>query len=240
MLRTGKIIFAMVITISMLFSATSICHSNAAEPPSIVIIVPDAPDDLEISIGYDGEYIKADKIDKVIETYYVFYLPYLGRTKDYHFRIDTGEESFEIVTDTRWEQYNNTFTLDLKNQTLTPGKSLSRSIILVSTRIILTLIIEACVFWIFGYRQKESWLVFLCINLLTQGVLNIWLNGFTPMTSYLIFQLIIGEFHVFVAELVAFLVFIKEHSRRRTALYVITANFISLIAGGYLISILPI
>jgi hypothetical protein len=110
----------------------------------------------------------------------------------------------------------------------------------VSLRIILTLIIEAIVFWLFGFRNKRSWIVFLIINLITQGALNIWLNGAAPLVSYLIFTLIFGEMLVFIAEIIVFLVLIKEHRPMRTLLFVITANFLSLFAGGYIITVLPI
>ena len=95
-------------------------------------------------------------------------------------------------------------------------------------------------FYLFGYRRKESWLIFLIINLLTQGVLNIWLNGsFTPLDSYIIFSLVFGEILVLIIEMIAFLILVKEHHRLRIALYVIIANLLSLIAGGYLITVLP-
>ena len=77
-------------------------------------------------------------------------------------------------------------------------------------------------------------------NLITQGVLNLWINGFTPTQGYLIFGLIFGELFVFAAEIAAFLIIVKEHSRLRTILYVLTANLVSLITGGYIITILPI
>jgi hypothetical protein len=117
---------------------------------------------------------------------------------------------------------------------------LSRSILLVSMRIILTLAIEAIIFRLFGFRNKKSWIAFLIINLITQGALNIWLNGFAPLASYLVFTLIFGEILVFIAEIIAFSALIKEHRRWRILLYVITANLLSLFAGGYMITVLPI
>ncbi|MEJ2740893.1 MAG: hypothetical protein P8105_13905, partial [Dehalococcoidia bacterium] len=107
--------------------------------------------------------------------------------------------------------------------------------------IIVTLAIEALVFYLFGYRKKRSWLIFLIANLLTQGALNIWLNvTTTPLESYIIFSLITGELLVIAVELAGFLTFVKEHRRWRTALYVIVANLLSLFAGGYLITVLPV
>ena len=219
---------------------TSISFGNSAEPPSIVIIVPNAPKDLEISIGSIDTYKEAGKIDKFIETYYTFYSRDLKMTADYTFKINTGDINFDITLVKPVNYHNNIFTLDLDNQTLTPGKLLSRSVILISLRIILTLIIEAIIFWLYGFRQKKSWIAFLVINLLTQGALNIWLNGFTPLQSYLIFSLIFAEFFIFIAEILLFQVFINEQRKSDRVLYVLVANTLSLIAGGYIITILPI
>jgi len=97
------------------------------------------------------------------------------------------------------------------------------------------------IFWLFGFRQRRSWLIFLAINLVTQGALNLWLNnGGSLIPSYLIISLIIGEFFVFLAELIGFSYFIKEHKKGRILIYVIVANLLSLIAGGYIISVLPV
>jgi len=49
-----------------------------------------------------------------------------------------------------------------------------------------------------------------------------------------------SEILVFITEIIAFLMCCKENTRLRKVLYVFTANFISLIAGGYIITILPI
>jgi hypothetical protein len=108
-------------------------------------------------------------------------------------------------------------------------------------RILLTLAIEACVFWLFGYRDKRSWIAFLVINLITQASVNIWLiSGFDPLGSYLVLMLIFAEILVFIFELIAFLIVIKEHGKLRTAGYVMAANLLSLVAGGYLITVLPV
>jgi hypothetical protein len=227
-----------VLLIFLLSIPAQVCYGNSSEPPSILIIVPSAPDDLEISIG---ENAIANRIEhKEFESFYTFY-SYQLKSAEYVVTVTTGGNTFEIKLDTPLKTYNNIYTLDLKNQTLAPGKALSRSVARVSIRVILTLIIEAIVFLIFGYRKKASWLIFLIVNLLTQGILNIWLNGYTPfVSSYLLFSLILGEILVFFVEMIVFLVFIKEHRRWRTALYVIAANILSLIAGAYFMVILPL
>ncbi|GLC31204.1 hypothetical protein bsdE14_26140 [Clostridium omnivorum] len=60
------------------------------------------------------------------------------------------------------------------------------------------------------------------------------------MPSYLILSLIIGEFFVFVIEMIAFPILVKEHGKSRSLVYAFIANFVSLIAGGYIISVLPV
>ncbi len=238
--KLDKLFLVILLFIMVFFTITPVCHGNSAEPPSILIIVPNAPRDLEIGIGSGGTYTIARRIDKAMESYFTFYLSDLNNVNDYTLKISTGDDTFEIELDKPIRSYNNIYSLNIRRQTLTPGKSLSRSILLVSLRITLTLIIEAIVFWLFGYRQKISWLAFLIINLLSQGTLNIMLNGESPIASYVIFGLIIGEIFVLIFESIAFLRFVREHSRWRRFLYVLTANLLSLIAGGYAITILPI
>lgn len=240
MFNSNKILSVVILLILTMLVMTSLSFANAAEPPSIVIIVPGAPDDLEINIFPESECERANKLDKRIETYYTFYLRGSKHTSDYKFKISAASGDFEILLDEPLKTYNNIFTLNLKERTLKPGKSLSRTIKLVSVRVILTLIIEGAIFLLFGYREKKSWVYFLIINLMTQGALNIWLNGFTPLQSYLFFTLVFGEIWVFIAEMIAFSVLVKEQGRIKTIAYVLIANALSLILGGYMISMLPI
>lgn len=234
-----KFIITLLILIMILF-ISNISWANSAEPPSILIIVSNAPEDLDIFIG-DGEHsIKANKSSKSFETYYTFYSMELQQIVDYTITVTTGSMQYEIDFDKPLHTYNNIYTLDLEDQSLTEGKLLSRSILLISTRIILTLIIEAIVFWVFGFRSRRSWVVFLIMNLATQGILNILLNDNSPIHTYLFIGLIFGEIIILIAELISFIALIKEHSRLKRILYVITANFLSLVVGGYLITVLPI
>ncbi len=240
MLKRCKLLAAIIVFSLMLISFISICHGNAAEPPSIIIIAGNAPDDLEISIGSDNTYVKARKTVNMIESYFTFYSRDLKTDNGYIVRVSSADGTFEILLDKPLKLYNNIYTLDLKNQKLTPGKSLTRSVLLVALRMILTLLIEAVVFLVFGFRDNKSWIAFLVINLITQGALNIWLNGFSPLQGYIIVSLIFGEILVFISEIIAFLAVIQEHRRIRTFLYVIAANLLSLLAGGYIITVLPV
>lgn len=73
MLKKASPILVIMLSIFMSITIPSTCYGNPAEPPSILIIVPNPPADLEISIDTGNTYIKANEVDKVIEKYYTFY-----------------------------------------------------------------------------------------------------------------------------------------------------------------------
>lgn len=221
------------------FAGSNTLSANLAEPPSIIIIVPNAPQDLEISIGD----IEGNRIDKTFESYFTFY-SYLFQNIEYTLTCTTGNTFFEITLDIPLNEYNNIYTLDLDRQILTEGELPSRDVLLVTIRIALTLLLEAMVFFLFGYRKKISWIIFLTVNLVTQGLLFIWLNSLytSPLSGdfYIILTMIFAEILIFIVEMTVFLIFVKEHRRLRTAGYVLVANLLSLILGGYLITVLPV
>lgn len=222
----------------LIFPPVDKCEANAGQPPSILIIVPYAPDDLEISVV--NEKMDALITRKAFETYYTFYYTGLKST-EYTLRVTTSENSFDAVFRIRLSSYNNTFVLDLDKGIFTAGMPLSRSVMLVSLRVILTLGIEALVFLGFGFKKKKSWIIFLVFNLITHGLLNIWIDGSSStLDSYLIFPFIFWELVIIASEMVLFSIFIDEKRLMLTNLYVISANILSLFIGGFLITVLPV
>ena len=229
----------------MLFSIT-VClpaavYANAAEPPALVVIIKNAPEDAEVSIAGDNGLKEARKKTVAWETYYAFYRSSLGDGDEITLSVSGNGERFRKTVDLQQvREYDKIVTLDFAAQTLEPGKLLSRSILLVTLRVVLTLLIEGLLFYLFGFRRKSSWIAFLIINLLTQGVLNILLNNATPFTSYLIFNLILMEFVVFFVEMISFVSYVNEHRKLRRVAYAFIANLASLVLGGWLITILPV
>jgi len=220
----------------------NITLANSAEPPAIVILINNPPNDLVIELVSQDNQPEAAVHRVAWEGYYAFYSRDIQTSSTYTFRIATSNDSFTCSIEGALEHYNNVYTLDMKNQSLTPGTSPLRSVLLVSLRVLLTLIIEGIIFWLFGFRDKRSWIIFLIINLITQGTLNILLNNAaSPLpSSYIIFSLVFGEFFVFITEMIAFPIFIKEYGKVHTVIYAFVANLISLIVGGYIISLLPV
>ena len=68
--------------------------------------------------------------------------------------------------------------LDLQSRTLTAGQPWWRQPLLVFLRVALTLLLEGIVFFLFGYRQKRSWILFFLVNGLTQLFVNLLLLNF--------------------------------------------------------------
>lgn len=236
----GKRIILFIIVFLMIYQP--IAYANSAGPPGITIISENNPDDLEVYFVIDNKEYQAEKSSKLGESYFIFRDPigYGEHLTKIIFR--SAEKSFEISVDQNKMGYDNLFTLDFDEETLEEGKSILRSIILISSRVILTLIIEGFIFYLFKYRTLRSWLVFLIINLITQGYLNFILDRTSPVDSgYMIgVTLLIFEFFILLAEWILFMLTISEKKKRFTVLYVLVANISSLITGLILLPKLPI
>jgi hypothetical protein len=231
----------MIAGIIMVSMMPMIAYALAAEPPSLVILVKDPPKDLSVVLVVDDVQTEATVRKVAWEGYYAFYSRDMQKESDYVFKITVGEESFELAPASSLKGYDNVYTLDVDAQTFTPGKYPLRAVLLVLIRLLITLLIEGFIFVLFGFKEKRSWITFFVVNIITQGALNIWLNvEGSLMPSYLFITLVIGEILVFAVELVAFPLLIKEHKNSRIFIYVFVANLVSLIAGGYLISFLPV
>ncbi len=229
-----------LLTVLLLCPLVHPAWANSAEPPSILIIVQDPPLDLDITLITGDAEVPARKVHKFIETYYTFYSRELGDSESYMLQVRHKGQAFELPLARPAKTYNTIFTLNLETHTLTEGKLPLRNALLIALRVSLTLLLEGAVFWIMGFRSRRTWALFIGINLLTQGVLNLWLSGMMPLESYPILVLIWGEIFVFLAEIIAFKMLVKEHRTRRVIGAVLLANSLSLLAGGWLITRLPL
>jgi hypothetical protein len=197
--------------------------------------------DAEVSLVTAAGLVEVPKSQVAWESYYVFYHRDIGASGEFTLQVSGNGARYEQTVGAQYlNSYSSVITLDFAAQTIAEGKLLSRSILLVGMRVVFTLAIESLVFYLFGFREKRSWLVFLTMNLLTQGLLNIALNGGLPLVSYLMFKLIIMEFGVFIVETAGALILIKEHGCLRRVTFVLTANLLSLVLGGLLITVLPV
>ncbi len=232
-----RLILIIVLPLIIVIGGTSLCYANSPPPPTVSIIVSNAPKDLELSIGS----VKANRIAKIFDSYYTFYLKF-DDINPSMLTISSSEGTFEMALP-QLQKYNNVFRLDIGSRILIAGASQFRAYQFALITLILTLLIEGALFFLFGYRKRSSWIVFLIVNIITQALLYVWLNiTFYPLVnSYfvsILFSLIGGEFLVFIFEIIAFLIFIRERPRLQTFSYVIVANLASLIAGGFILNAL--
>ncbi|MDR2848869.1 MAG: hypothetical protein LBV39_07185, partial [Bacteroidales bacterium] len=259
--KSKTFLLALCCAVLLICSHITPAWANSAEPPVMVVLVEFAPDDLQLSIKLQGamqnEYeqaidtvviIELDKRQTAWETVFKCY-PWMKNGNFLRFRdtvpvnatlmVTSAHSTFECPLSLSTWSYHNFFTLNLKTQALTNGQTTGRMTILVSLRVILTLIIEGLIFFLFGFRQKRSWMAFLVINLLTQGALNLILTSQVFNGGYVLLLMLFLEIFVILSEAVLLTLAVKEHSVVRRLLYVLLANIASLIMGGYAIKLLP-
>lgn len=210
--------------------------------PPVIVIITDGPQDLQAYFIVDGEYVEGDRMVKDHEVLFELkeYAHFTYPSEIEGIKFISSNESFYIALGTI-EKYNNIFTLDFDKQNLKEGKSIFRTIKLVSYRLFSTLLLEGLIFALFKYKNKRSWLVFLGLNLITQSFLNIALNSELPTVGrYLMFSLVFYELIIFLSEAVAMSILIREKKTWITLIYVTIANISSLILGMCLYPLLPI
>ena len=240
-MRKYKLFMAVLILIFPLLTALPI-QANSAEPPGLLIVVENAPEDMRLAIQFDEHEIIELRVErKAWETYYRYYYHLSEAQYDVDFtkaKLIVSSENINFSCDlpaAAFETYNNLLQLNLKTQTVEMGISP----LLVSMRVSLTLVIEGIVFFLFGYRQKKSWQIFLITNLLTQGFVNIMLSK-SIANSYAIIIYFILEMLVVLFELIPYTAFIDEHKKIRNFFTCLIANAASLVLGAWIITHLPI
>jgi hypothetical protein len=237
--------FILVLLSSAVFPSTA--FANSGESPSLTVIVSVPPDDLSLSIRFaDGSEtgaVQLEKEQKAWESYYRFFYGMTPSRPSFEgatLIVRSRENNFEcILPESSLSQHNGLLTLDVENQSIREGQSPARLLFLIFMRVILTLIIEGLVFFVFGYRSKRSWIVFVVVNLITQSALNALLTG-PNLGGYWVFGFAFYEFFIFITEMAAFALLLKEHRKSLAVGCAFTANFASLVLGGILISRLPI
>lgn len=242
MKRACMLLFALFLVLSIPLTASA----NSAEPPGMIIIAENAPEDMTVTLEFPtpSEYEpRVSRSVKLWETYYrIFYSITREEFASASLRIESSEGSFTCpLPEGMRHGYNNLLTLNYRTRTLTLGQRWWRQPLLTFLRVTLTLLSEGLVFWfIFDFREKRSWIVFFAVNLVTQLWLNIQVNGYAFSGGYWVILLFLMEAAIFIAESIAFPLLLTEKRGIIRVLYALCANIVSLIAGILLIGHLPI
>ena len=100
-----------------------------------------------------------------------------------------------------------------------------------------TLIIEGAVFWLFGFREKRSWLVFLLANTVTQAGLHIAAGAMLAEAGWHFLNytltILIPELAIWGAEALAYALLVQERTRARRVGYAFAANIASFVLGYF-------
>jgi len=243
----NKVLFILVFVLLFYAFVPRPAKVKAAQPPHMTIVVINPPSDLELSVRYTRDSVTETKLltrrDIAWEAEFSFLtLDFLDEkelcgnfiliveSKDYNFEVHLPGDS----PDKPYPYY----TLNLKSQTLFEGYPAWHAPVTISIRIILTLLLEAIIFFLFGYREKRSWNIFAIVNFITNGVLHTCIGFLSDESSAFIFLGIIGV-TVIIAEMIAFAAALEEKSRWKAAIYAFVANLLSLVLGSHLLNNLP-
>ena len=241
----AKKLTVLVFTLLLILTLPVSVSANSAEPPGMTIIVEDAPEDLTLTLelATEPEYeVYIQEAQKNWEVYFhLYYSPEHGILDGAVIRVESNEKSFFCpLPEGVHHGYNQLLTLNYESETLILGQRWWRQPVLTAVRVALTLLVEGLIFFAFGFRSKRSWIVFLVVNLLTQGWLNYIINSSAFSTGYWLIGLYLAEFVIFIAEAIAFPLATKEKKKWLGMLYALAANFASLVVGLQLITLLPI
>ena len=229
--------------------------ANSAEPPCVTVLVLAPPGDLELTIEFDstqGEEPQRLSGERMLwEGYYRFH----GRWNvdpegltGAKLVVETGGERFSLPIDpTGFARYNNLITLDVGGRQLLYGQPWWRQPLLVVLRVALTLALEGLIFYLWGYQEKRSWIIFLVVNLVTQFGVNIAILCFLPAASRTYDAmwakvLLYGPMEVLVIllEAIALPLLLKEQRKRTAVGCAVMANILSWFLGSVLLSVLPV
>jgi hypothetical protein len=106
-------------------------------------------------------------------------------------------------------------------------------------RLVITLLIEIGILYIFMYRKKPSYQLVISVNAVTQVVLTgliIYGYYFLGGVFGAVLLLFIGEVIVFLLEAILYGIYLKEYSRWRAIIYAISANTATFILSLILIA----
>lgn len=133
--------------------------------------------------------------------------------------------------------YQVSVTLDWSAGTVSMPPVWQRYVLQFLATFVPTILIEGVFLWLLGLWSRRNVLVFLLVNLLTQGGLSLWFS--IEATRYAIgywyfWTLIPAEIAVLAVEIILYRRFLQEPSNGRAVTYAVTANLASAILGFFL------
>lgn len=167
---------------------------------------------------------------------------YLGVPDTYRILIAEEDGSTWVSDVLERTSLQSSVTVDYGAKTVTVPPVWRAYAVQLLTTLLTTLVIEGLLLALFGFgRQRRNWLVFLLVNLVTQGGLALWtartclLHG---LGAWSVLALLPAELVIFPAEMAAYALLLRGQPRSRSAAYGFLANLFSAVLG--LLAIEPV
>ena len=96
------------------------------------------------------------------------------------------------------------------------------------------------IFFLSGYTNKKSWLLFLAINLVIHGALSIFCSSWINVNPSMYAVYFLCVFIAFLLELAAFLLLVDEQGSDIAVGYLVKANLASHAVNLLLLAFLPL
>jgi len=240
-------LLALVITAFLPIGAVS---ANQLRTPGLSIFVINAPRDLRLFIQYQNsalpEPLEMQRTSRYWEIYYNYYFQRLPGRFDEDFIgakliVQSSQYSCELLIsrDPEMRVDKRLMTLDLKQGTLVYGEPGWRAPLSVVGRVMLTLILEGAVFYLFGMRDKLSWIGFFILNLIIHSFLSGSFAHPIEVTGDL-FVLIFSIVGVILVEAgIYYFTFKEVELSGKALLLALTANFVGFSLGAWIMPIFP-
>ena len=226
-------------------------YANSAGSPTCVIYSVNAPADTELIINYsDGSTYAVEKSLRLWEKcYFLYFWGFDENNNNDEFvyctkiTVKSSEKNFELDLPEKKPDgsFESVYTLDFEAETLTQNVSPMRAPLYMLLRIAFTLILECGFYYLVGYRKKRSYVAFITVNLTTQMFVNLVINGgsLDIFYDYTLLIYIGMELLVFIFEMIALPLTVKEKKAGWTLLWTFTANNISMVIGGIALLFVP-
>jgi len=250
MMRRAYLLIAVLAFVIAAFLPFGAASANQLRTPGLSIFVINAPKDLKLFIQYRHsllpEPLEMERTLRYWETYYNYYYQRPPGRFDEDFIgakliVQSSQYSYElpILRDLEMRVDKRIMTLDLKQGTLDYGEPGWRAPLSVAGRVVLTLVLEGAVFFLFGMRDKLSWIGFFILNL----IIHSFLSGFMAHPIEVkgdFFMLIFYMVGVILIEAAIYYFAFKELELSPKALLLaLTANLIGFSLGSWIMPIFP-
>jgi len=223
---------------------------NQLRTPGLSIFVINAPKDLKLFIQFRNstlpEPLEMQRTSRYWETYYNYYYQRLQGRFDEDFIgakliVRSSQYAYElpISRDPEIRVDKRLMTLDLKHGRLVYGEPDWRASLSLAGRVMLTLVSEGAVFFLFGMRDKLSWIGFFILNLIIHSLLSGFLAHPIEVKGD-IFMLVFYIVGVTLVEAGIYYFTFKEFELSGKALLLaLIANLVGFSLGGWIMPYFP-